>query len=137
MALPWPVEERGGFEPIFTERGIFTEPVNIVPPWGISKRINPDESFQKEEQGHGWHGYFEGGGEGGGPSPADAAADQAPQVDLTDTSWATSGQPMTADSFAQMLAQQQAATRMTRRTLASLLIRTPGRLLLLGSRLPV
>ena len=76
------------------------------------------EDFQKD-QGHGYHGYFEsgkgpqylvGGGDAGadplaeGDSPVANTADKT-GPNLADTSWSTSGKPMTATSWAQVLAQ--------------------------------
>jgi len=82
MSLPWTVEARGDFEPYIHESEIFTTRVNIepsvkiVPPWQVEERINPEEEFQKEEQGHGYHGWWESGkrpsaGGDGGDSSSD------------------------------------------------------------------
>lgn len=86
--------------------------VPVIPPWVIDYRLG-DETFQQEEQGHGWHGYFEPGKESISDPSADAGqsgdtppTDDVPPVDLNDNTWETSGQEMTVDSFEQALNQK-------------------------------
>jgi hypothetical protein len=47
----------------------------VVPPWRIDYRLG-DETFQKEEQGHGYHGWWESGKMGGGSDPSASAGAQ-------------------------------------------------------------
>lgn len=102
--LPWKVSERGDFVPYVAPKS--NERAVIQPPWSIQERLNVDETEQKT-QIHVYHGEF-GGNEGGAPSGGGGVgADTGPPpVDTSDTTWATSGDPMTVESLQQMFAQR-------------------------------
>jgi hypothetical protein len=79
--------------------------VPVIPPWVIDYRLG-DETFQQEEQGHGWHGYFEPGKENKPePSPNIMADMGPPPVDLDDPSWQTNGEKPDAGAVSQCMAQ--------------------------------
>lgn len=81
--------------------------IPLIPPWQVEHRLG-DESFQQYEQGHGFHGWWESGGEGkpAPDQPTVMANVTPPPLDLNDPSWNTNGQAPDEGAYAQCVNQK-------------------------------